>query len=303
MSESSKEGVPGERLVYVMPQTQPDMGMDDEIDLFELWETIWSGKILIAAITAVFTFGGIGYALLAQEWWKADVVLSPVEEQSGMSSTLARFGGLAALAGVDIGAGGGTEPLAVLKSKEFAREFITDFDLMPVLFEGAEAPADKPLDMRDAVRIFDTSVRTVTEDKKSGLITVSVRWKDPDVAAEWANEMVKRLNERMRRQALEEAERNVAYLQKEIATATVISLQQSMGRVLEGEMQKLMLARGNEEFAFKVIDRAVPPKTRESPKRSLIAIVSLLAGGFLGILVVFIRKAIAGRKNAAAAKA
>lgn len=303
MSESSKEGVPGERLVYVMPQAQPDMGMDDEIDLFELWETIWSGKILIAAITAMFTFGGIGYALLAQEWWKADVVLSPVEEQSGMSSTLARFGGLAALAGVDIGVGGGTEPLAVLKSKEFAREFIADFDLMPVLLGGMKPSGDKPLDIRDAVQYFDETVRAVAEDKKTGLVIVSVRWKDPDVAARWASELVKRLNERMRRQALEEAERNVAYLQKEIATATVISLQQSMGRVLEGEMQKLMLARGNEEFAFKVIDRAVPPKQRDAPKRSLITIMSFLAGGFLGILVVFIRKSIAGRKSATAAKA
>ena len=162
MSESPKEGVPAERLVYVMPQSQPDMGMDDEIDLFELWETIWSGKILIAAITAVFTFGGVGYALLAQEVWKAEVVLSPAGEQSGMSSTFARLGGLAALAGVNIGTGGGGEPLAVLKSKEFAREFITDFDLMPVLFEGVDAPTDKPLDMRDAVQAF-SSVMSVTE--------------------------------------------------------------------------------------------------------------------------------------------
>jgi uncharacterized protein involved in exopolysaccharide biosynthesis len=84
-------------------------------------------------------------------------------------------------------------------------------------------------------------------------------------------------------------------LQREIAATSVVSLQQSMGRVLEGEMQKLMLARGNEEFAFKVIDRATPPKKRDTPKRALIAIVSLLTGGFLGILVVFLRKAIANR--------
>jgi uncharacterized protein involved in exopolysaccharide biosynthesis len=79
-------------------------------------------------------------------------------------------------------------------------------------------------------------------------------------------------------------------LQREIAATSVVSLQQSMGRVLEGEMQKLMLARGNEEFAFKVIDRATPPKQREAPNRRLIALVSMLAGGFLGVLVVFLRK-------------
>jgi uncharacterized protein involved in exopolysaccharide biosynthesis len=126
-------------------------------------------------------------------------------------------------------------------------------------------------------------------------VTLSIRWKDPDTAAEWANVLVQRLNDRLRQQALTESERNVAYLQKEMAATSVVSLQQSMGRVLEGEMQKLMLARGNEEFAFKVIDRATPPKLRESPKRSLIAIVSMLAGGFLGVLFVFLRKAIQNR--------
>jgi len=56
-------------------------------------------------------------------------------------------------------------------------------------------------------------------------------------------------------------------------------------------MQKLMLARGNEEFAFKVIDKAVPPKFRDSPKRTLIVVFFSLAGGFLGILAVFLRQA------------
>ncbi len=267
---------------------------DDEIDLWELWDTIWSGRGLIIAITSIFTLGGVTYALLAQEWYKADVVLAPADAKKSMSGALAQFGGLASLAGISLPGAGEQEPVAVLKSKEFARAFITDLNLMPVFLKDAES-SGKPLDIRDAVRVFDTSVRTVSEDKKTGLVTLSIRWKDPDTAAEWANLLVQRLNDRLRQQALAESERNVAYLQKEMAATSVVSLQQSMGRVLEGEMQKLMLARGNEEFAFKVIDRATPPKLRESPKRSLIAIVSLLAGGFLGVLVVFLRKAIQNR--------
>lgn len=267
---------------------------DDEIDLWELWETIWSGRWLIIAITGVFTLSGVTYALLAQEWYKADVVLAPADKQAGAGGALAQFGGLASLAGISLPGAGEGEPVAVLKSKDFARSFITDLSLLPILLEDADF-GDKNPDIRDAVKVFDTKIRTVTEDKKSGLVTLSVRWKDPDTAAEWANVLVKRLNDRLRTQAQEESERNVAYLQREIASTSVVSLQQSMGRVLEGEMQKLMLARGNEEFAFKVIDRATPPKQRETPKRTLIALVSMLAGGFLGILVVFLRKAIANR--------
>jgi len=267
---------------------------DDEIDLWELWETIWSGRWLIVVVTGVFTLGGVTYALLAQEWYKADVVLAPADKQAGAGGALAQFGGLASLAGISLPGAGEGEPVAVLKSKDFARSFITDLNVMPMLLEDADFGDKKP-DIRDAVKVFDTQIRAVTEDKKSGLVTLSVRWKDPDTAAEWANVLVKRLNDRLRTQAQEESERNVAYLQREIAATSVVSLQQSMGRVLEGEMQKLMLARGNEEFAFKVIDRATPPKQRETPKRTLIALVSMLAGGFLGILVVFLRKAIANR--------
>jgi uncharacterized protein involved in exopolysaccharide biosynthesis len=273
-----------------MENAAPPVAYDDEIDLWQLWETIWSGRWLIIAITSLFAVGGVTYALVAQEWWRAEVVLAPADKKGGMSGALSQLSGLASLAGVSVGGGGGNEPLAVLKSKDFARQFITDMNLMPVLLKDQKTEDGKAPDIRDALRIFET-VRTVSDDKKTGLVTLSVRWKDADTAALWANELARRVNARLRAEALAEAERNVAYLQKEIAATSVVSLQQSMGRVLEGEMQKLMLARGNEEFAFKVIDKATPPKQRDAPKRSLIAVVATLAGGFLGILAVFLRQA------------
>jgi uncharacterized protein involved in exopolysaccharide biosynthesis len=273
-----------------MENPAPPAAYDDEIDLWQLWETLWSGRWLIIAITSLFAVGGVTYALVAQEWWRAEVVLAPADKKGGMSGALSQLSGLASLAGVSVGGGDSNEPLAVLKSKDFARQCITEMNLMPLLLEDQKTEDGKAPDIRDALRIFET-VRTVSDDKKTGLVTLSVRWKDADTAALWANELARRVNARLRAEALAEAERNVTYLQKEIAATSVVSLQQSMGRVLEGEMQKLMLARGNEEFAFKVIDKATPPKLRDAPKRALIAIVATLAGGFLAILAVFLRQA------------
>jgi LPS O-antigen subunit length determinant protein (WzzB/FepE family) len=276
-----------------MENPAPPVAYDDEIDLWQLWEILWSGRWVIIAITSLFAVGGVTYALVAQEWWRAEVVLAPADKKGGMSGALSQLSGLASLAGVSVGGGDSNEPLAVLKSKDFARQFITDMNLMPTLFKEAETLKEKP-DIRDAVQILE-AIRTVSDDKKTGLITLSIRWKDADTAALWANELARRVNARLRAEALAEAERNVAYLQKEIAATSVVSLQQSMGRVLEGEMQKFMLARGNEEFAFKVIDKATPPRQRDAPKRSLIAIVATLAGGVLGILAVFLRQALRNR--------
>lgn len=272
--------------------------VDDEIDLWELWQTLWDGKWLVATVAGAFTLGGVAYALLAPEEFKAQVTVMPADAKSaggGLSGALGNLGGLAAIAGVSIGGGGTQEPLAVLKSREFSRAFIEENKLLAQFFPKGSVGSGRTVDWRDGVEYFETQVRAIVEDKKSGLITVSVTWKDPEVAAAWANELVRRLNEQMRARALIESERNVAYLNREIASTNVVSLQQAIGRVLETEMQKLMLARGNEQFAFKVIDEATPPKRRDSPKRTLITLVALLAGGFLGVLAVFLKKAIGSR--------
>lgn len=46
----------------------------------------------------------------------------------------------------------------------------------------------------------------------------------------------------------------------------LVALQQAIGRLLENELQKLVLARGNEEFAFRVIDTAVAPRKKPRKK-------------------------------------
>lgn len=252
-----------------------------------LVKAVAADRWIIAGVTFVFAACGVVYAFLAPQWYRADVVMVAADQKS-MSSALGQLGGLASLAGVSLPSGSNTEPLAVLRSQGFARGFIENRELTRDILEGfGELSSDK--DVRDAVKLFETKVRSVVEEKKAGTVTLSVIWRDPVVAADWANSMVRMLNERQRDKALQEAERNVVYLQKEIANSNVISLQQSLGRVLEAEMQKLLLARGNDEFAYKVIDPAVAPKERFSPRRSVIVALSFLAGLIFSSMVLISR--------------
>ncbi len=137
--------------------------------------------------------------------------------------------------------------------------------------------------------LFDETVRAVSQDKKTGLVTLSVTWKDPDNSAQWANLLVAQINERLRQQALSEAEHNIAYLRDEMAATNITSLQQSIGNVLQSEMQKLLLAREREEFAFKLIDHATPPKYRSKPQRPIVVALSFMAGGALSVFLVLLR--------------
>jgi uncharacterized protein involved in exopolysaccharide biosynthesis len=287
---------PAEGLVYVSPGPVFSGVANEKISLRQIWRIIWRGKLTVIAATTIFALGSIAYALLAKEIYRAEVLLAPAAEQS-TPMIGGQLGGLAALAGVSVGEGNDVVALAVLQSREFARDFIEQLDLLPIFFEDEwdaeqdrwleDDPTEAP-DVRDGVKFFHEEVFKVSEERGTGLVTLAIEWTDPDVAAEWASILVVRLNDRLRERALQEAETNVAYLQSEMASATLVTLQESIGRLLEAELPKLMLAKGNEEFAFKIVDSAVPPRERVRPKRALTAIIGTILGGLLGIFIVLV---------------
>lgn len=290
-----------ERLVYLMPANAILERDYEEFNLSELWKTLWQGKSLIVTVTAACILSAIIYALTATEWYHAEVLLAPAGESTTTGlSPLGGLGGLASLAGVSVGGGGNAEAIAVLSSREFARAFIEDNDLLPVLFASewdeenerwkSEDLEDQP-DIRDAVQYFNEKIATVSEDRQTSLVTLSIEWKDPNIAAEWSNLLVSRLNDNMRQRALEEAEENLKYLDEQLSSSIVATLRQSIGRLVETELQKLMLAKGNEEFAFRVIDAAAVPKHPERPKRVLLVILAGLIGLLVSVFFLLARQA------------
>ncbi len=288
--------IPAGGLFYVSPGPVFSGVSNDKISLRQIWRILWRGKRTVIAATTILALGSIAYALLAKEIYRAEVLLAPAAEQS-IPMIGGQLGGLAALAGISVGEGNDVVSLAVLQSREFARDFIEQLDLMPIFFEEewdaeknrwrVDDPTEAP-DVRDGVKFFHERIFEVSKERRTGLVTLAIEWTDPDVAAEWASILVHRLNDRLRERALQEAQTNVAYLQSEMAKATLVTLQESIGRLLEAELPKLMLAKGNEEFAFKIVDPAVPPRLRVRPKRALTAIIGTILGGLLGIFIVLV---------------
>jgi uncharacterized protein involved in exopolysaccharide biosynthesis len=127
---------------------------------------------------------------------------------------------------------------------------------------------------------FRRSVFSISEDRKSGLITVSIRWKDPVVAADWTNKIADQINEELRAKTLEESTRNIEYLHAQLKATDEVSLQQAIGSLLETEMQNLMLAQGTDEYAFRVIDRAEPPAKPVKPRRKALVLAAFVFGLF-----------------------
>ena len=268
---------------------------DGDVDLLELIRTLLQHWKTIVVLTILCTSIAVGYALYSPEVFRADTLLAPVqEEKSSRPASLNQFGGLAAIAGIPIPNDSNIEQvMATLQSRRFLQGFVDKWSLMQVFFEERwDAENQKWLDETEekptkqkAVAALRKSL-SVAEDKNSGLITLSVSWKDSEIAAEWANLLVKHLNQQLREKAISDSRKRVGYLEEELANTTLQDMRAMLYNLLESEKQKAMLANVNEDFALEVIDPAVAPEFREKPKRKLIIMVGGLVGGIIGIFVV-----------------
>jgi uncharacterized protein involved in exopolysaccharide biosynthesis len=271
----------------------------------QVWSAVRRGRATIIAAAIVSLLLSSAYALLAPPWYRAEVLLMPVKNRSAQG-LLAQFGGLASLAGLDISAGDDAEPLAVLRSRNLPRQFIEKEKLITVLLSRKwDAKAGKwkgsrsdwP-DIRDAVKYFDKKVRRVNEDRRTGLVTLIIEWKDPAAAAAWANDLARMVNDQMRNRAIRESTNNISYLRKELENNNIIAVQQSIGRLLEVEFQRLMMAKGNDDFSFRIVDEAVVPKKRFKPLRILVISISTILGALAAAFLVCIRQFAYERKPA-----
>jgi uncharacterized protein involved in exopolysaccharide biosynthesis len=277
-------------------------GSDREVSFVEIYRVLKGARLLILGVTLLSAAMSVAVAFLMTPVYRAEVLLLPVSEDGGGSGALGRivsdFGGLAGLAGIDLGVGGSkAQAVATLQSRVLTEGYIREQKLLPILFAGswdsaagqwtveeAEVPS-----LWEATRYFGEEVRQVIEDKNTGLVRLMINWTDPVLAAQWANGLVSSANKYLRQQAIERSERNTKYLQASLKTTSVVEIQQVMYRLLEGEVKSTMLAQGNDEFAFQIIDPAVVPEEWVSPKRVLICALGILVGLLLGCGFVLVR--------------
>jgi uncharacterized protein involved in exopolysaccharide biosynthesis len=283
---------------YVMVESNSSTEVD-EIDLFELIHTLLRSWRSILGITTICTGLAVAFALNSPDVYKAETLLSPAnEEKSGTSSVFNQFGGLAAMAGISIPSDSNVERvLATLETREFLKKFISSRKLLPIIFDELwdesskswkEIEGKEELATEDGILPLQGAIEVKKE--KSGLITLSIFWKDPEIAAQWANDLVMQLNEQLRQKAIADSKKRVGYLEHELAKTTLQDMRAVLYNLLESEKQKAMLANVNEDFALEVIDPAVAPEFREKPKRSLIVVLGGACGGLLGVFSVFIRQ-------------
>lgn len=292
--DSTRENAQPHSGSYVLTYAEP-VGESD-IRLADIWRILVRKKWVIVISTLLFGMAGAAAAFLMTPVYRAEVLLAPVPEQSGSSglaSLAGQLGGLAAIAGLNLESGSNrVEAIATLESRAFTEAFIRDRDLMPLLFADAwnentgswdaGSPEDQP-GMWEAWQRFD-SIRSVSEDLRTGLVTLAVDWADPELAADWANGLAGGVNKRLRGRAFDEAQSNLEFLRGQLEKTSTVEVREAVFGLIEAEMKNAMLANVRDEYAFRVIDPAVVPEERFKPKRRLLILAGLALGFLLGII-------------------
>ena len=118
------------------------------------------------------------------------------------------------------------------------------------------------------------------------MVTLTVDWTNPVLAADWANKMVADINRETRTSAIDAAQKNIAYLQEQVDVTADIDRRRLLFNLIESETRRIMFAKSRDEFVFRIIDPAVVPQEKVRPRRVMIVIVGFLSGFILALFIV-----------------
>ena len=288
---------PGERPLHAV-LIQPYAGeAEGRLDVAAIIRFLLRRWLLLA----LFTIGGgillLGLSFLLTPKYRAETILAPVEadsSSSGLSSLLNRYGSLASAVGIDVGGADSTtiQALALLQSRGFIEQFIMDKALLKELYPGdfTGKPGlfrSKPHTLQEAYDGFVRETMLVMQDSGRKLVTLRIEWRDRELAAVWANELVERVNASMRADAILEANKSLEYLRDELKAAEIVELQKSISSLIEAQINRRMLANTRPDYVFKVIDRARPADADRPafPRKIVFVALGMLLGLAFGVFV------------------
>jgi len=300
---------------------------DDDIDLRELFYVLWEGKWIIVSLTAFASIIGVIFSLLLPNIYESKTILAPVNPSSGISGALGSYSGIAGLAGISLPTGGDEGNSAKAIQKISSLSFFEDHILVNIHLPDLMAVKSWNSKTNSLIfddRIYDTNSNTwirdysypqqqipsaqesydefkrhysFSQDTQTGFITLKIKHQSPFIAKQWMELVVYEINNFYRQKDKLESEKAVSFLYEQMAKTNLSEIKQVLAQLVQEETKKLVLIESNQFYVFEYIDAPAVMERKSEPKRALICILSLLIGGMLSILYVFIRHYVFSKKT------
>ncbi|EJF07266.1 uncharacterized protein involved in exopolysaccharide biosynthesis [Thiovulum sp. ES] len=275
---------------------------EDEIDLRELFSTIWNNKWKIMIFSFLVTSLTLFFMLRTPNSYTSSIVLIPQEQ----SASIGGIGALAGFAGVDIGGGEisiFSQISTILSDEIFLEKLISENNLLEKIENPQNLVFALGLDFKiendvselsqeeriyNAIKSF-SGIISVSEDKKSGVITFSGTNRDRFFAKELVDLVLTESTKRLREIDMKDIDSKVQFYEKELQNTDNLELQKSLTKVISSLIEKRVSANANEFYLLKKItdSKIAFIKDKTKPKRGLIIVVAFVVSIILGIFGVF----------------
>lgn len=289
----------------------------DEIDFAETAVFAWKKKWLIVAITVISGCLSVGWALWLPDQYRATVTLLPASSNSAssLSRMAGQFGGLAALAGVNLS--GATEidksttAIELIKSWSFQDEFIRKYNLQAPIYAASGWERAQNELLYDN-KLFDSRAHkwisksnptigqtlepsswelheklskriTITQDKKTNIVKLSVEFYSPIMAKEWVDNIVIEVNHQLQERDRVEASKSIEYLEGKMSQTNLTEMKSVLSKLIEEQTKSLMLADVSDEYVFKTLSPTKVPEKKSGPARAVICILGTIIGFLLSV--------------------
>tara|TARA_B100001248_G_C27397648_1_gene466849 strand:+ start:145 stop:1074 length:930 start_codon:yes stop_codon:yes gene_type:complete len=301
-----------------MSQDNINYEYDDAVDLKEILQILLKRKILISLLTLFFAIVSIFTAISMSDVYKSSSLLAPTSQDESLSSSLGGLSSLAGIAGVSLPAGSISDSQIAVKRIEsfefFSKSFLPSIKLEDLMAEKKWIPKENRLiydedifdelsnkwvrkvsypkktipSSQEAFKEFKKAL-SINQDEETGLVYLSIEHISPHVAKEWMDVIIYNINERMREIDKEDAQNSINFLSETLKTTNSQSIKVVFSKLMESQMQTLMLASSNADYIFKTINSPVVPEEKSGPNRAFICIAGTLFGFIFSIIIVLIQ--------------
>jgi capsular polysaccharide biosynthesis protein len=296
---------------------------DNDIDLVDIFNLLWSKKLFIVLITLSISLISIFYALNLPNYYKSEALLSMRDaEQSQGLSAVSQYGGLAQMAGISIPKTGGENKsqyvIATIKSRDFFNELTAaNPSIVPMLYAVKEYDHKKKIAIYDSAiydqknkiwktakptqlqahKIFVGSALSISKNDLTGYLSVSIEHLSPIFSYKLLINVIDKLNDIARVKDLSESEKALNFLFEQSSKTDLIGIAASINNLIEAQIQKQMSTQISKDYLVYYLDSPFIPELKSKPSRSTICILGFLFGFSLSILITLIREFIFNKER------
>jgi uncharacterized protein involved in exopolysaccharide biosynthesis len=301
---------------------------ENEIDIKELLQLLWNGKVYIFFFSLLFMMFASLYLQGAERKHLIEYKLKPVADTQ-QNNAISSFGSFASIAGIQLPSSSSSDFnifKELLTSVEVSEIVIINKNLIKNIFNRewdlsinnfSEIPKSKlksnfnllkrTITGDNEVNYMPPNARrlstyivkniSIDEDKKTGFLTIRSVSSRPEVMSLLISEVIKIADEIMRQRYINFSREPLAFYKEKLRTARSREHREALAELISTEEQKLMLASKGVYFTAEPYIEPVISLHPVAPKSALVLLLSLIFGLFTGCGVVLLHSAIIRNKR------